>query len=280
MTKRAFTLIELLVVVAIIAILAAILLPVLTQAKQAAQQTTCLSNSKQLGLAMMLYLNDWDDRIPTASGIVNGQYIDGDWGKDLWMFHISPYIRTKGPRNIQQGSGNVFTCPVNPTEQILDTSSLVDFGYPDDYPATAWGLVRSPDGLWRYYLSYAINEHLTDTEFPNIEGPELSAWEAPSESFLFLEANKSELEGDELVRNWRNPPPTRWERNAWIGYAFPHTGGSNFVYLDGSAKYRKAVYRLPLTTRRNFIFPPGANSAQDDCGPWTKPADDTNPCPR
>lgn len=64
MTRRAFTLIELLVVIAIIAILAAILFPVFARAKEAAKKTTCTSNMRQFGTAWMLYLNDWDDRMP------------------------------------------------------------------------------------------------------------------------------------------------------------------------------------------------------------------------
>jgi prepilin-type N-terminal cleavage/methylation domain-containing protein/prepilin-type processing-associated H-X9-DG protein len=63
---RAFTLIELLVVIAIIAILAAILFPVFAQAKEAAKATQCLSNTKQIGTATMLYINDYDDTFPQS----------------------------------------------------------------------------------------------------------------------------------------------------------------------------------------------------------------------
>jgi prepilin-type N-terminal cleavage/methylation domain-containing protein/prepilin-type processing-associated H-X9-DG protein len=61
MLKRAFTLIELLVVIAIIAILAAILFPVFAQAKEAAKQTHCVSNTKQTALASLMYAADFDD---------------------------------------------------------------------------------------------------------------------------------------------------------------------------------------------------------------------------
>jgi prepilin-type N-terminal cleavage/methylation domain-containing protein len=66
--KKAFTLIELLVVIAIIAILAAILFPVFAQAKVAAKKTSDLSNTKQLGLATLMYATDNDDTFPLQSG--------------------------------------------------------------------------------------------------------------------------------------------------------------------------------------------------------------------
>src|SRR5271155_477047 len=64
MKARAFTLIELLVVIAIIAILAAILFPVFAQAKAAAKKTVCLSNNKEIGTAIQIYINGVDDVLP------------------------------------------------------------------------------------------------------------------------------------------------------------------------------------------------------------------------
>src|SRR5713226_4167344 len=61
MRKRGFTLIELLVVIAIIAILAAILFPVFAQARDKARAAGCLSNTKQIGTAVTLYLQDYDE---------------------------------------------------------------------------------------------------------------------------------------------------------------------------------------------------------------------------
>jgi prepilin-type N-terminal cleavage/methylation domain-containing protein len=59
--RHGFTLIELLVVIAIIAILAAILFPVFAQAREKARQTACLSNTKQIGTAFMMYVQDYDE---------------------------------------------------------------------------------------------------------------------------------------------------------------------------------------------------------------------------
>jgi len=97
MKNRAFTLIELLVVIAIIAILAAILFPVFAQAKLAAKKTVAISNTKQLGLAIMMYEGDYDDTYPTGFGSTT-------WtGLDLWCQKVQPYVK-----NI-----NVFSSPTD-----------------------------------------------------------------------------------------------------------------------------------------------------------------------
>src|SRR6187200_480702 len=70
--QRAFTLIELLVVIAIIAILAAILFPVFAQARDKARQASCLSNLKQIGAAVMMYGQDYDERMPATCNYGRG----------------------------------------------------------------------------------------------------------------------------------------------------------------------------------------------------------------
>ncbi|MBV6458086.1 MAG: hypothetical protein HONBIEJF_01208 [Fimbriimonadaceae bacterium] len=92
--QKAFTLIELLVVIAIIAILAAILFPVFAQAKAAAKKTACISNTKQVALAVQMYQGDNDDNLPlvqtTGTFDANPQNPDSN-------FHILivPYIKTQ-----------------------------------------------------------------------------------------------------------------------------------------------------------------------------------------
>lgn len=83
--KKAFTLIELLVVIAIIAILAAILFPVFAQAKEAAKQTHCVSNTKQTALAGLMYASDYDDVLPRhdnngSCGYGESPCSTPDWG--------------------------------------------------------------------------------------------------------------------------------------------------------------------------------------------------------
>ena len=96
MKNRAFTLIELLVVIAIIAILAAILFPVFAKAKEAAKKTQDLSNMKQLGTSLQIYLSDYDDTYPMCYYYVQ-QNPDGtgssSQGYVHWTGILAPYVK-------------------------------------------------------------------------------------------------------------------------------------------------------------------------------------------
>lgn len=119
MTRRCrsttgFTLIELLVVIAIIAILAAILFPVFSQARERARQTACMSNMRQIGVSVNMYVQDYDESYPAS----NEQSLDwgpGPWGENgalvtnyrsisRWVPQLMSYVRNT----------RVFSCPSDP----------------------------------------------------------------------------------------------------------------------------------------------------------------------
>ncbi|RYG42949.1 prepilin-type N-terminal cleavage/methylation domain-containing protein, partial [bacterium] len=109
-TSRGFTLIELLVVIAIIAILAAILFPVFAQAKAAAKSTACLSNTKQIGTALMLYEGDYDD-VVAPSNVTDNSVADGQF---TWFEILQPYSKAKA----------LGVCPDSDKRtQVVSTSS-------------------------------------------------------------------------------------------------------------------------------------------------------------
>ncbi len=99
MKKRAaFTLIELLVVIAIIAVLAAMLLPALSKAKARAIKGSCMSNQKQVAMALLIYANDFNNQLPNAAG--------GSWVWDLPTNICNLVIQNGGSRNTMYDPAN------------------------------------------------------------------------------------------------------------------------------------------------------------------------------
>lgn len=134
-----FTLIELLVVIAIIAILAAILFPVFARAKEAAKRTSCLSNLRNQGVALQLYLSDFDDRLPDRrdlkSSLPGGYRPWTTWPpsdpRSGWaVVVLGPYLKNK----------DIWRCPSSaglfgPAVQVVQEEStywMWRFDRPDD----------------------------------------------------------------------------------------------------------------------------------------------------
>ena len=215
--KNGFTLIELLVVIAIIAILAAILFPVFARAREAARATTCKSNLKQIGLAMGMYRQDYDETLPFR---VNGRsWNPGAWSiaeKDslYWGWFYQPYIK-----NFQ-----VFRCP-----------STADAGL-KNAPASYGLNGRWMDGNSGGSGSYHSRGGAADAEIQDVAGTAFAhdAWEER------LDDNGDYLSHFGLAGTAPPAPCAQVaEQNAAANQRFEqarHSDMTNVLYYDGHVK--------------------------------------------
>ncbi|GAB4469041.1 MAG: hypothetical protein OHK0029_41600 [Armatimonadaceae bacterium] len=249
----AFTLIELLVVIAIIAILAAILFPVFAQAREKARQTSCLSNLKQLGLAIRMYQQDYDEMVvPGYSYRENRTLLL--WYPDL----LNTYVRNAG----------IFVCP----SRSGITSSLRGSLPPG----------RGP-GFRELQFSYGFNNSweccgLTDADrapFGTWRGDSLGRYYPyPMEASFDRPADYITLFDGCAMQMWAAsfPEPRLPADQTWHGYDFlanertnatwgkcrgslrlSHGDGFNLLFMDGHAKWQRQ------TRLDQWAVRPGAN---------------------
>lgn len=235
--ERAFTLVELLVVVAIVAILAALLLPVFAQARESARNISCLSNSRQIGTALMLYVQDWDERYPqehpaTLNPLVddsNGQLEEEDYGSPFDK--VLPYVAGRSSRDT-----GLYRCPSDPDpsgSRVLDASGRCK------------DTMETPPGALN---SYVINAYF-------LFGAALAQIQEPARS-IYIAERRTEF-CDVHYHPWMGEAeapiaPDDIEDPLGIA-AVRHRGGSNFTYADGHAKWQRfEVTRRPFEGHERF----------------------------
>jgi len=243
--RRGFTLIELLVVIAIIAILAAILFPVFAQAREKARATACMSNEKQMGSAVMMYGQDYDEIMPPWSMYYacianypgpNGTNCGSDTVDRYWDALLQPYVKSANPGNSDRGG--VWHCPSNPNGTTLRT-----YGY-------SQVLMR---GGWE-----------TNTVGTGYRFPGMAQIDAPANTIFVGDGGSAGrlappwwnqtriLRGGNPVANPASPGTagnSTWE---WPDM---HTGGANYIFCDGHAKWLKCEVAFPNGMQQ----PSGAN---------------------
>lgn len=224
-SRTGFTLIELLVVIAIISILSAILFPVFARARENARRVSCLSNLKQIGLGVMQYAQDYDERYPLAWWGAPG----GGWplppGMRVVSFNANvPSYLTNAPRIFWMDlifpytkSVQLYNCP---SARLSNDGS---YGY-----SLAISNFHHSAGAGAYSAAFGGN---TSGPYPI----SVAQVQRPSEIFMIGDFNSSWhlLYGPTNFQQWGGSTNTA-ERNR----VSPHLEGTSIVFADGHAKWR------------------------------------------
>lgn len=260
--RNAFTLIELLVVIAIIAILAAILFPVFAQAREKARATSCLSNSKQVGLGVMMYVQDYDELFPFSNDFGNPTYLTPgspiQSGYRYWGDAIAPYLKNRGDSGLPGGGtgnyGPIVRCP-NVMSWAVGFAYNIQLGY---FPYGQLGRF-DPSPIYTGVSVASLNHPseiivLLDNSVPyswmrNNLGYGSSAYWYVSQWFPRTDFNQ--------CMAWYN-----WPESAQLagvpGDGTPsarHSGGVNNVFGDGHAKWLRTGAPI-CELRRGFPTAP------------------------
>jgi prepilin-type N-terminal cleavage/methylation domain-containing protein len=224
-TDRGFTLIELLVVIAIIAILAAILFPVFASARESARQTRCLSNGKQIGLAMQMYAQDYDERLPiVGSAIEPGTLLEGRKRNrqpfNGWSLVMLPYIKSR----------DLFRCPSMPAV-FQGSGACAKFNGQPITNSYSYNWFLGADGTYGgtgYTTSFDRSDRW-DTPIT------MSAVSQPANTIAFLHSNSVPPYGAAWGCTYMTIETPDFINK--IRMRAIHKDGDNLVFVDGHSKW-------------------------------------------
>ena len=211
---RGFTLIELLVVIAIIAILAAILFPVFARARENARRSSCQSNLKQIGLGLIQYTQDYDEKFPPICVAVPGGPPGIYWGtvdgRGPWPILVQPYLK----------SLQVFDCPSNPLPSPVGGATT--------YPGPSYAGNMAGDHQYETSPTKPPSKGIFETAGRN--GVSLASVGSPATTIAVTESDWAS-QFSSIVIDFNSGGPN-------LLYA-GHLSTSNYLFADGHVKSLK-----------------------------------------